>query len=151
MYLYLLFIVLSEHCRVVKFTKKDNEISIEYKIPNESIQNGFPETVMYNYELRSDKILYPFFRKILKKLKFESSEVFETFLSKFLGEISYPRFEINSENLKLIIKSESLRRLIEKYSEINIRPSFTINLKGYLMLSMSQSFLFKTYSDALYY
>ena len=121
------FNILSSYCQVVSIQLGKNEVKIEFKVPTESIANSFPKKVNYNQTFSCSAFVLDFVLGIPNTVKFESSELFGTFLSDFFDMFLSAQFKINSENLKLIIKSESLLQLIKKHCELNQRSLFIID------------------------
>lgn len=111
--------ILSKYYRVA-FMKlnEGNDLIVEFKIAVDADTSVFPESLMINYVVNSQDKL----KKILKEMTFDNADGLENFLMDFLLTFSGSTFDVNAENLSLIMKSESIRGLIYQFMEMSIIP-----------------------------
>lgn len=128
--------ILSDYCRVGSFECHDTFLVFEFITPSGSVASGIPERVLVKIPFETYSELSNFLFKIPKMMKFDNVAVFETFLVQFLLQ-KYKSTDcyINANNLKLIIKSESIRQLflINKVHGPK-RPLFSVSLNQLLQV-----------------
>ena len=111
--------VLSKYYRVAFIhLNEGNELIIEFKIAVDADTSVFPETLLINYVISSQDKL----KNILNEMTFDNADILQNFLADLFLVSKDSKFLINSDNLSLIMKSESIRGTICQLMENSIIP-----------------------------
>ena len=95
-----------------------NELIIEFKIAVEADTSVFPEMLLINYVISSQDKL----RNVLDEMTFDNAEILINFLIELLSMAKDSKFYISSNNLSLIMKSESIHGTIYQLMETSMIP-----------------------------
>ena len=117
-----LFNILMHTCRVISIEmrerhkpKERNELRIVFKPSADAIEFGIPESIKINFIFDPLEVWRNVINSAPRLMKFDNPQVFQEFLLiYFRTRPGYERL-INSENLKLIAKSEPLQQLLGFY------------------------------------
>ena len=129
--------VFYRYYRVTFIRLNGNNLNMEFKMAIDANKHLFPESFKINLESISKDNL----KSILDELIFDNAEILEPFLVDLfsaLADYNYSNFSVNSENLKSIINSESIRQMINYHIENLIIPPqpFTVSLDDLLRLQV---------------
>ena len=119
--------ILSQFGRVVSIHWDEGEIVVVFKTPAESIEFGFPEIVVTRQQFRNLLLFKGFVESIPSKMKFDNVESLGAFLFDYSSQYQRLSFNINGENLKLIVKSEDIIQSLRSK-----KIFFNVKLKEYL-------------------
>ena len=121
-----LFIELaSKYYRVIYCKINGLKLESVLKILPDYTGSGFPESITIYREYDD---MFGLRSHVFKKMVFDNAELLEKLLMHIIKDCSYCRFEINVENLRLVIESESIQLFIrQKIDRLNIwRYAFLI-------------------------
>ena len=130
------FTILSRNCRIASIKWGKNEIEIEFNISTGAVNQGFPMKVNFGLKSVPRGLLLNFLQNIPEIVEFESTEIFKRFLSDIMTEVSMSEFPINSGNLKLIIKSESLLKHIPRNWKLDVKLSNLLDVVNEPVVSL---------------
>ena len=130
---------LSKHYHAVCIKFIEDELTIVFRLLPESNDSELPEIFTMSRRFVSNEHLSIFILSLPKEVNFDNATVFEEFLEICFTQLSLNRKQfINAWNLKLIMKSESLRQNIRQNINNSLidREPFIIHLNPLLMLEV---------------
>ena len=123
---------LSKHCRITSIEWGHNESTLVLKPPKTS---DIPEQIVIYRKFISCLQLWYFLRQVPDLMTFDDIEVFERFIILYFLKCQDHEYKchINSENLRLVIKSKTLHHQLRECFP-NIRITFSINVDELLKI-----------------